>query len=158
MLNRTEELSSPSSSAPAEVKGQNRSLGVLAALQHPWTTFGDTHHQQEVSQVLGQQWPWHSCEWAGAWRALLRRETRSQVLTGGASATTSTLLPEMANTLNPNLPAEHHCNHLERSASRQASQIHLVLPIPCSKPPSYLRGKSRLWGRDNTLPLSERLH
>lgn len=83
---------------------------------------------------------------------------RSQALTGGASATTSTLLPEMANTLNPNLPAEHHCNHLERSASRQASQIQLFLPIPCSKPPSYLRGKSRLWGRDNTLPLSERLH
>lgn len=148
MLNRTGELWSPYSSAPAEFKAQSSSLGILAALQHSWAMRDTTHLQQKVSQLLGWWlWPWPSCEWAGAWKAFLGRIARSQVLTGGASATTSMLLPKTANTLTPSLLAEHHCNHLERSASSQAFQIHLFLPVPRSILPSCPRGKSLSMGQ-----------
>ena len=49
-----------------------------------------------------------------------------------ASAATSTLLPDTANALTPTLLGEHYCNCLQRSASSQAFQIHLFLPVPHS--------------------------
>lgn len=64
----------------------------------------------------------------------------------------------LINTLTPTSLAEHEFTCLQRSASRQAFQIHLFLPIAWSTVPSCARGISLSCNRNNILPLSRELH
>lgn len=67
-------------------------------------------------------------------------------------------LPWPKNTLASTSLAERDFSCLQRSASRQAFQIHLFLPTPWSIVPSCPRGISLSCNRNNTLPLSREVH